>query len=355
MPNDVFIFIMAGGSGERFWPMSRIKRPKHLLHLLTDRSLLAETASRLDGICPKENIFVLTNTTQHEACCKALENFPREQVLAEPAKRDTGPAAAFATALAHSRAASDDSVCILLPADATIHNVEALKKNLLDAIQLAKEKPTLVTLGIKPAFAATGFGYLHLDDQEQLLPGSSRACKVQSFVEKPDADTAGSYLASGEYVWNAGMFIWRSSVFLRTCQESAPDLADFIKNFPSENFAAYVDKNFSALKKLSVDYAVMERAKEVHCILADFDWDDVGTWTALPAHLPQDAQNNTLRGKTLALDSHNNIAVSNGRLIALCGVSDLIVVETEDAILVCHRDSAQSIKNLQPKLPEKFR
>ncbi|MFV0338804.1 MAG: mannose-1-phosphate guanylyltransferase [Chthoniobacterales bacterium] len=355
MPNDVFVFIMAGGSGERFWPMSRIKRPKHLLRLLTDRSLLAETASRLEGICPEENIYVLTNATQHKACCEALENFPPERILTEPAKRDTGPAAALATALARTRGTSHDSICILLPADATIHDIAALKKNLLDAIELARESSSLITLGIKPNFASTGFGYLHLEDKEQLLTNGSRAYKVRSFVEKPDADTADDYLASGEYVWNAGMFLWRSSVFMKACRESAPDLANFIDEFPKENPEAYIAERFPTLEKLSVDYAVMERAREVRCVLADFDWDDVGTWTALPTHLPQDGQSNTLRGQTAVLDSHNNIAISNKRLIALCGVSDLIVVETEDAILVCHRNVAQDIKKLQSKIPEDLR
>jgi len=353
MTSNVFIFIMAGGSGERFWPMSRARHPKHLLKLLSEKTMLAETVERLRGLCPPEQLFVLTNSQQRQACVDALPAVAPAQIVAEPCKRDTAPAAALATALARSR--NPKAVCLLLPADATIHDVAALRTNLGDALGLAAATEDLITLGIPPQHASTAFGYLQLDGEESRLEGGSRTRAVARFVEKPDADTAEGYLQSGGYFWNAGIFLWQAGVFLDLCRQFAPSLADFIGNFPAGDFNDYLEKHFPTLEKISVDYAILERAPKVRCVLADFDWDDLGSWTALPAHLSADGQFNTLRGPTAVSDSHNNIAISNGRLIALCGVSDLVVVETPDAILVCHRSAAQNIKRLQSQLPEELR
>ncbi len=351
--NDLFIFIMAGGSGERFWPMSRSRTPKHLLRLVSDRTLLEEAVNRALGVVPPERVFVLTNAAQVDACRAAVPALDAANFLVEPDKRDTAPAAALATAFARSR--NPDALCALFPADAMIHDAKTFQRQVRDGAGAAGASDALLTFSITPSYAATGFGYLELGAPLATASEGSEIFEVKRFVEKPDPDTAEEYAASGTFGWNAGMFLWRAGTFLAECDRLAPLLAQFIRAFPSGDFQPYLARAFAALPKISVDYAVMEHASRVIAVKAEFDWDDVGAWTALPAHLGADDANNTVRGASALLDSHNNIVVANSRLIALCGVSDLVVVETPDAVLVCHRNSVQRIKNLQAQLPDSLR
>ncbi|MCR6656404.1 MAG: sugar phosphate nucleotidyltransferase [Opitutus sp.] len=347
---NAYVCIMAGGSGERFWPMSRQRTPKHLLKLFSDRTLVEDTVRRLDGVVPRENIFVLTNEAQLAGTRDALPFLKPEQIIAEPAKRDTAPAAALATGLVRAR--NPDAVVALLPADALIENHAVFARQLSAALGRAAQSDAFVTFAIKPSFAATGFGYLEMGDTLPHTAGGGVCRKVNRFVEKPNAETAERYVASGNYGWNAGVFIWRVSSFLREAEQHATELATFVRDFPAGDPTAFLAERFPALPKISVDYAIMEKAARVETVLAEYDWDDVGTWTAIPAHLPQDAAGNTLRGHVVAEDAQNNIAFSNGRTIALLGVKDLVVVETPDAILVCHRDATQHVKKLMPRLPK---
>jgi mannose-1-phosphate guanylyltransferase len=343
--------IMAGGSGERFWPMSRMRSPKQLLKLFGNTTLIEDTVRRIEGIVPRSHIFVLTNQVQLEATRAALPMLAPEQIVAEPAKRDTAPAAALAAALVHRR--DPQGVMALLSSDALIHNGERCGAQLAAALKRATETDALLTVGIPPTHAATGFGYLEMG--EELARGNEGSVfrRVKRFVEKPDAATAEKYVASGNFTWNAGMFVWRAAAFLAEAERNAPTLAAFIREFPAGDPTAFLAAKFPTLEpKVSLDYAIMEKARAVETVVAAFDWDDVGTWVALPKHLPADAAGNTARGTVAAVNSANNIAISNGRVIALCGVKDLVVVETTDAILVCHRDAVQDIKKLQPLLPK---
>jgi mannose-1-phosphate guanylyltransferase len=350
-----FACIMAGGSGERFWPMSRAERPKHLLNLLSDRTLLEETVRRVAAVVPAANIFVLTNNVQLARSREALQNvLPAEQIIAEPAKRDTAPAAALATALVRARGGENATVA-LLPADAFIADTKNFGRQLATALPRAAETGAILTIAIKPDHPSTGYGYLELGDELASGPGGI-VRQVKRFVEKPDAATAQRYLASGQFAWNAGMFFWRVGTFLGEADRNAPELAAFIRAFPKEAKSAvpYLQEKFSLLPKISVDYAIMEKARTVETLLAEFDWDDVGLWTSLPKHLPKDAAGNATRGTVFAASSANNIALSNGRAIALVGVSDLVVVETPDAVLVCHRDAVQDIKKITAQLPKEL-
>ncbi|HEY1763852.1 MAG TPA: sugar phosphate nucleotidyltransferase [Opitutaceae bacterium] len=345
-----FACVIAGGSGERFWPMSRTSAPKHLLRLFTKRTLLEETVRRLKGVVAPRNILILTNASQVPHIRRALPKFPREQIIAEPARRDTAPAAALATA--YVRARRSDGIVALLPADALIREPVRFGEQLRHALAWAGQDAFgLLTFAVKPSYPATGFGYLRLGDELARARDGSRLVRVDRFVEKPDEATARGYLVDGRHAWNAGMFVWSVGRFLTEVERSAPDLAAFIRDFPAGNPARYIARRFQALAKISVDYAVLERASAVSTVLADFDWDDVGAWTALPKHLPTDKEGNVARGPVFAIGSTGTISVSNGRLIALCGVKDLVVVETPDAVLVCHRDSVQDIKKLMPLLP----
>ena len=352
MPST-YACIMAGGSGERFWPLSRIARPKHLVPLLSERTLLEETVRRIEQALPRERILVLTNAAQIEACRAAVPDLPRENFVAEPAKRDTAPACALGTALV--RALDPDAVVAFLPADALIKDAATFAAQLNAAAQLAASEAAIVTFGIRPDHASTRFGYL---EAGEALAQSTAACpffRALRFVEKPVAETAAAYFKSGNFFWNAGIFLWQIGTFLREAQRSQPELAQFIESFPKQNPGAYIEEKFPALTKISVDYAIMEKAEKIVMAEARFDWDDVGSWTALPAHLPKDANDNTVRGPVALHDAHHNIILADKRLIALCGVRDLIVVETADAILVCHRDSAEAVKQLQQHLPNEQR
>ena len=346
--------IMAGGSGERFWPMSRASVPKHLLKLFSERTLLEETVRRIEGVVPKENIFVLTNEVQLAGTRAALGGLvPAGQIIAEPAKRDTAPAAALATALVRARA-GDDATLALLPADAFIADSEMFRAQLGAAMIDAAARDTLITFGVKPTRPSTSFGYLEVGPESGRHLGKFPIRKVTRFVEKPNLTTAERYVEDGIYLWNAGIFVWKVATFLKECGQNAPELAAFVHEFPKEEWHGFVAQRFPLLHKTSVDYAVMEKSHHVETLVAKFDWDDVGLWTAVPKHLPADAAGNAMRGAVVTEGATNNIVVSNGRMIALCGVKDLVVVETADAILVCHRDAVQDIKKLTGKLPKEL-
>ena len=345
-----YVCIMAGGSGERFWPMSRQRTPKHLLKLFSERTLVEETVRRLDGVVARENIFVLTNTAQLDGTRAALDGLlPAEQIIAEPAKRDTAAAAALATGLVRAR--DPEGVLALLSADAYIREIAIFARQLRAGLARASETTALLTFAIKPGHAATSFGYLEMGPP---VEGGSGFRKVVRFVEKPDPATAARYVASGKFAWNAGMFVWSVNAFLAEADLHTPKLAKFIREFPRGDPNAYLAARFlTLLPKVSVDYAIMEKAAAVESMLAEFDWDDVGIWTALPAYLPRDAEGNATRGNVISIaGAANNIALGNGRVVALVGVKDLVVVETADAVLVCHRSAVGEIKKLMPHLPK---
>jgi mannose-1-phosphate guanylyltransferase len=351
--NKTYACIMAGGSGERFWPLSRIAKPKHLVPLISERTLLEATVRRLEKALPSSRILVLTNEAQIEGCRKILAHFKPCQFVAEPAKRDTASACALGTALV--RSLDPEAVVVFLPADALIRDDMNFASQLQQASSLAAEEDVIVTFGIRPAGPSTRFGYL---EAGAALPQTTAGCPlfaVKRFVEKPDAARARTYCEEGSFFWNAGIFLWRAETFLREARRLQPELASFMEKFPENETDDYVARKFPSLPKVSVDYAIMEKASRVAVAEARFDWDDVGSWTALPAHLPIDDKDNTVKGPVALHEAQGNIVLATKRLVALCGVRDLIVVETDDAILVCHRDAAEQIKHLQPHLPVEVR
>lgn len=346
----LFVFIMAGGSGERFWPSSRTATPKHLLRLLGEKTLLEQTIRRFANVVPLDQVFVLTNTAQLESTLAAIPFLPASNIIAEPAKRDTAPAAALATGIALSR--KKDALVALFPADAMIHDTATFGRQLGEAASFVADHSSIVTFSITPTHPSTGFGYLQLGKP---LPsgGKTRFVTVDRFVEKPDEARAKEFFEGKKHGWNAGMFLWQGATFLGECAKHQPELEKFILGFPKEEGGRvpYLAEVFPTLPKISVDYAIMEKALSVVAAVAEYDWDDVGSWTALPAHLGHDDHANTLRGPVVILDASHNIVLASKRTVALCGVKDLVVVETADAVLVCHRDAVQNIKNL-PLPPE---
>ncbi len=349
------VFIMAGGSGERFWPMSRKAKPKHLLKLVSPQTLLEETVRRLRPLAPKPtDLLILTNHAQISGIRKALPTFPKDSLIPEPAKRDTAPAAALATALALRR--HPDAIVALLPADALIGKSSIYRAQLIAATRAAQATSSFVTLGIKPSHPATGFGYLHLGNKTLPKIKGGPFHKVRRFVEKPSLAKAKKFVRSSQYAWNAGIYLWKASTFLAEARRQQPKLARFIERFPKSgsgpSVEAYVKREFPKLPKISVDYAIMEGAKSVVAVKAAFPWDDVGSWSALPAHLPTDKKGNTFRGSVVAIDSQNSLALAEGgRTVALLGTKDIVVVDTPDALLVCPKDRVQEVKKLMSLLP----
>jgi mannose-1-phosphate guanylyltransferase len=353
MPNPIYALILAGGSGERFWPLSRRARPKQLLRLVSDKTLLEETLGRLEGLVAPDRTLVLTNTEQESAVRKLLGGFPKENIIAEPAKRDTAAAVALGTGWVVAR--DHAATMLVLPADHVIANQEAFQETLALAADAADETGELVTIGIKPTWACPGYGYIEQGQPVRLRkhPDNDAIHRVLRFREKPNRDLAESFLRKGNFRWNAGMFVWSVPTVLREFNRHAPELADFISQLRApKNFENALRDRFSKLPRISFDYAIMEKAGRVLVVEANFDWDDIGSWRAVANYFKKDKQANAANCAITALDSSNNIVFEeDGTTIALLGVHDLIVVRTKDSLLVCHRHEAEKIKNLIGKLP----
>ena len=353
MAKPIYALILAGGSGERFWPLSRRARPKQLLRLISKKTLLEETVARLDGLVSRERILILTNTEQETTVRKLLTGFPSENVIGEPAKRDTAAAVALGTGWVAAR--DHAAIMAVLPADHVIANRAAFQETLALAAEAAEETGELVTVGIKPTWACPGFGYIEQGKPVHLRDRSNKDSihRVERFREKPNPDLAESFLRKGNFRWNAGMFVWSVPTVLSEFNRHAPELADFISQLRGpEDFEKVVHTRFSKLPRISFDYAIMEKADRVLVVEATFDWDDIGTWRAVANYFKKDEQENAANCAVTAIDSTNNIIFDqDGTTIALLGVHNLIVVRTGDAVLVCHRHQAEKIKNLIGKLP----
>ena len=342
-----FVVIMAGGRGERFWPASRLARPKHLLPIVGDKPMLAQTLDRLEGLVPPERVLIITNAEQREACLEVCPQLPPENIVAEPVGRDTAAAVGLATVLVGQRDAN--ATFAMLPADAVIHDHAAFRAVAAAAFSAAEAEDALVTVGIPPTFPATGYGYIQRGASVGAQAGHP-VFEVVEFKEKPDAATAESYLASGDYSWNAGMFFWRVPVIAACFAEFTPGLWQALGAIregldAGEDLAGLLETHYPALEKISVDYAIMENARTVRTVPATFDWDDVGEWPAIARHFPADGNGNVVKGTAeLAKASGNIVVAEPGHVVALVGVDDLIVVQTPDATLICPRDRAQDIK-----------
>ncbi len=353
MSHPLYVLILAGGSGERFWPLSRKSKPKQLLSLFTDETLLEATLRRLEGLVPAEQILILTNTDQESGVRALCTGLPPENIIAEPAKRDTAAAIALGAGWVARR--SPDATMVVLPADHVIQDTASFQRTLRVAAAAAEETSEIVTIGIKPTWACPGFGYIEQGAPYTLGSGPSDPpiFEVVRFREKPNAELAESFLAQGHFRWNAGMFIWTIHTIVGAFNRYAPELGEFIARLHAgENLAVLLRDTFPSLPKISFDYAIMEKAGRVLVVESAFDWDDVGGWTAVAKYLDCDPAGNHGNCTVKTLDAGNNIVFSkSARTIALLGVSDLIIVETPDALLVCNRHEAEKIKQLVALVP----
>ena len=314
--------ILAGGSGERFWPLSTPERPKQFLRVFGGASLIRQAVSRLDSFVSPKDVFVVTAKNLVAATRKELPEVPKCNIIGEPMRRDTGAALALGVGLA---AGGADPVVGFFSSDQMVANPKAFRKVVSKAVALARRKPVIVTLGIKPTYPATCFGYI--------------SPKTRTFVEKPDAKTAKKYVKAG-YLWNAGMFIARASTFRGAFAAHAPELSCLTS---STNHLAAL---YSKLPKISFDYAVMEKAKNVEVVPGDFGWDDVGSFAAFDKYFPHDARGNVREGPCTVVEAEGNICVARSARISLLGVKNLVVVTTPDAVLVADKSRLTDMKKL---------
>ncbi|MCH2059114.1 MAG: NTP transferase domain-containing protein [Verrucomicrobiales bacterium] len=353
-----YALILAGGSGERFWPLSRRAAPKQLLRLFGDETLLEAALSRLQGILPKENILVLTNIEQEAAVRELIAgHLPAENIVSEPAKRDTAAAIALAVGWVASR--DPDASMAVLPADHLIQDEVAFANTLNAAFTVAENSDAVVTLGIKPTWPCPSYGYIERAHEVD-IPGNTTdipVFEVVRFREKPDTQTAQTFLDAGNFSWNSGMFIWSLKTVISEFSQHVPALAEFVEEVrTAEDLPVLLEEKFCNLEKISIDFALMEKASRVLNIEADFKWDDVGSWISVAGYLDEDADGNRSNARIFPLGSSNNVVycANKDSHVALLGVEDLIVVQTGDALLVAHREKADQIKGLTEGIPEKL-
>jgi mannose-1-phosphate guanylyltransferase len=347
--------IMAGGRGERFWPMSRAKLPKHLLPIVGKKTMIQETVARLRPLFDNKHIMVITTQQQLPVMRRQLPKLGK--IAAEPMGRDTAPCVALAAAMVG--ALEPDGVMAMLPADHVIRDGEKYLRVLNDALELARREKVLVTIGIQPTQPHTGFGYIHVGDELKTPDLNTKFWRARRFVEKPDRSTAEQYLASGEYRWNAGMFVWSVAALRDAIQKFQPEIAKRCAKISDavgkKSFTRVLKREYAAMPRISIDYALMEKADNVVVANGDFDWDDLGDWAAVARHFAKDEHGNVAQGaKFVGLDAKNCIVVSKNpkKIIAAVGVDDVVVVETPDATLICRRDQSQKVRELVKKLSQ---
>ncbi len=343
--------IMAGGQGERFWPRSRKALPKQFLSLTEDnKTMIQLTVERILPLVDIEDIYIATNESYKSLVREQLPLLPEENILCEPVGRNTAPCIGLGAACVSAK--YEDALMIVLPSDHVIKYTDVFRSTLEAACETAETGENLVTMGITPNYPETGYGYIKFYKEETL----GQANLVQEFVEKPDLETAKEYLASGEYLWNSGMFVWKVSTILKRMEEFLPEtyvgLMKIKNTLGTESFASTLRDEFHNFQSVSIDYGILEKADHIYTLPGTFGWDDVGSWLAVKRLHEPDENDNLLLGNVIAIDSENCIVEGNKRLIAMAGIKDLIIVDEDDAILICHKDNAAQIKDIIKNLKE---
>ena len=345
-----YAVIMAGGIGSRFWPASRKERPKQFLSVFGEATLIQNTIARLQGLVPPERCLVVTHERYVQQTKDQLPAVPEENILAEPISRNTAPCIAYAAAVLKKR--DPDATLIVLPADHVIRNVRRFHEVLQAGLDKAQEGQALVTVGIAPTHPETGYGYIQFDGSvsEADEEGVPQAYPVRTFAEKPDIATAERFLDSGDFLWNSGMFIWRADTILNQMSAHLPEAHAAFAAVPgalgTADEDAAVRSAFADSPAISIDYGVMERASEVYVVPGSFGWNDVGDWRAVYELSDKNEHGNAVEGNAIVHDASRCYVKSGERLVVLVGIHDAVVVDTDDAVLVCNRDSTQQVKNV---------
>lgn len=341
--------IMAGGRGERFWPKSRKRMPKQFLSLTDDgKTMIQLTVERILPLVEMEDVYIVTNRDYLPLVQEQLPELPLSNILCEPVGRNTAPCIGLGAV--HIGRKYDDAIMFVLPSDHLIKYNTIFLNTLNDAAEIAEQGENLVTLGITPDYPETGYGYIKFNPQEVL----GRSFAVDRFVEKPDLETAKEYLATEQYLWNSGMFIWKVSSILNNLEQYLPEtyagLQKIKEAIGTEDERSVLEREFEAFRSESIDYGIMEKAQHIYTLAGSFGWDDVGSWLAVERIRQSNEFGNVITGNAITVDTKNSIIEGDKKLIATVGVENLIVVDTEDALLICEKDSAGNIKKVLENL-----
>ena len=359
--NNVHAVILAGGSGTRFWPLSRETCPKQMLQIVGEDTLIRQTIKRINGFVPPENIWIVTTEDKAQDIKFHLESLgplaKKIQFIKEPLGRNTAPAIGLAAIYLNNL--SPDSIMVVMPSDHAIPDAQKFLSDLKVSIEGAEED-NLVTFGIKPNRPETGYGYIKVDKNTKA--GVNGLLKVERFVEKPGLQTAKSYLSDGNYFWNSGIFIWKTSKILSEIKKHLPTLYKTLKEIESILFEPNklnkpnkLKELYSSLESISIDYGIMERSADVLMVPGTFQWSDLGSWTALDEVIEKDDSGNILKGNTIDIGSQNSIVFSGERLVATIGLKDMVVVDTPDATLVIPKDRVQEVRKIVETLKKNGR
>jgi mannose-1-phosphate guanylyltransferase len=356
-----YAVIMAGGVGSRFWPKSRARRPKQFLNILSSKSLIQMTLDRLKKFIPEEDTLIISNKIQMAELVKTLPNFPIENIILEPISRNTAPCIGLAALFVRRK--QKDGVMVVLPSDHLIENTEEFIKTLKLGVEAAYQTRGLITMGIQPTYPATGYGYIQYIDkviQVGSLNSGQGVFKVKTFAEKPNLETAMRFLESGDFLWNSGMFIWRADVILEEIKRYLPDIYEELvridESIGTDNFKTTLERSYARMKSISIDYGVMEKTEKAYVIKASFDWSDVGSWEEVYNLAQKDSNGNCINSPSenvVAINTKNCLIETDGKLVATVGLDNLIIVVTDDAVLVCRKDMSQNVKLIVDYLKRK--
>lgn len=345
MNKNHYVAIMAGGIGSRFWPMSRTGFPKQFLDILhTGRTLIQATYDRYLQFIPNENIYIVTSFDYKEIVTQQLPDLPAENILCEPSRKNTAPCVAY---IAYKlQRLSNDGLLICAPADHLILDAPAFKRVCMDAFKFVNNINALVTLGIKPTYPNTGYGYI----QHEPLPVADSMYKVKTFTEKPNLELAKTFLASGDFLWNAGIFVWKVKNIIKAFEKFLPEMNELFvaeqEHFNTANEQEAIDRIYPQCTNISIDYGIMEKADNVYVMPSSFGWSDLGTWNSAYENMEKDYFGNAVAGKTvMVIDATKNVVhVDDKKLVLLQGLDDFIIVDTKDVLLICKKEKEQEIK-----------
>lgn len=355
----LYAVILAGGKGERFWPLSRETKPKQFLSLVGKKSFLQDTFKRVNLKFPSSRIYVITGSSYKAKVARQLPQLNKKNIISEPIGKNTAVCIGLAAHILHAR--DPQAVIVTLPSDHIIRDNRKFLNTISVAAQTAQRLNSLVTIGIKPRYAATGYGYLKIESKIRTSAGRQKSkekiYKVKRFVEKPDKIRASRFLNSRDYLWNSGIFVFKAAVILEAIKEHLPSLYRGLTkiNVKSSSYPRALRELYAHVKAVSIDYGVMEKAENIYAVLGDFFWDDVGSWASMGNVRSKDKKGNIIIGEHKGLDTENStIICEDGHLIATLGVSDTIIVRTRNATLVCHKDRAEDVKKLIKKLDKHY-